>query len=72
MTANPGRRPSSIHLVGFRFPTFAVLTLPLGNDRAHIYLIDPHGDVMMRWPAAPDGRRMIRDLERLLRASQIG
>jgi len=43
-----------------------------GNDRAHIYLIDPHGDVMMRWPAAPDGRRMIKDLDRLLRASQIG
>jgi len=28
--------------------------------------------VMMRWPAAPDGRRMIKDLDRLLRASQIG
>ena len=43
-----------------------------GNDRGHIYLIDPHGDVMMRWPAQPDGRRMVRDLDRLLRASQIG
>ena len=43
-----------------------------GNDRGHIYLLDPHGDVMMRWPAAGDGRRMIKDLDRLLRASQIG
>ena len=43
-----------------------------GNDRAHIYLVDPHGDVMMRWPARADGRRMIKDLERLLKASQIG
>ena len=43
-----------------------------GNDRGHIYLLDPHGDVMMRWPAQPDGRRMIKDLERLLKASQIG
>jgi hypothetical protein len=33
---------------------------------------DPHGNVMMRWPAQPDPRRMIRDLERLLKASQIG
>ena len=44
----------------------------LSNDRAHIYLADPHGNVMMRWPAQPDPRRMIRDLERLLKASQIG
>jgi cytochrome oxidase Cu insertion factor (SCO1/SenC/PrrC family) len=44
----------------------------VGNDRAHIYLADPHGNVMMRWPAAPDARRMLKDLERLLKASQIG
>ena len=43
-----------------------------GNDRAHVYLVDPHGNVMMRWPASPDPRRMHRDLERLLKASQIG
>jgi cytochrome oxidase Cu insertion factor (SCO1/SenC/PrrC family) len=42
------------------------------NDREHIYLVDPNGNVMMRWPHAPDGRRMIKDLERLLKASQIG
>ena len=50
------------------------LTLPPGaaNDRAHIYLVDPRGNVMMLWPAEPDYRRMFRDLERLLKASQIG
>jgi cytochrome oxidase Cu insertion factor (SCO1/SenC/PrrC family) len=42
------------------------------NDRAHIYLVDPRGNVMMRWPAKPDYKRMLRDLERLLKASQIG
>ena len=42
------------------------------NDRAHIYLVDPRGNVMMRWPAQPDFRRMLKDLERLLKASQIG
>ena len=48
--------------------------LPPGaaNDRAHIYLVDPNGNVMMRWPASPDRKRMLKDLERLLRASQIG
>ena len=50
------------------------MVLPPGaaNDRAHIYLVDPLGNVMMRWPAKPDMRRMLKDLERLLKASQIG
>ena len=42
------------------------------NDRAHLYLVDPKGNVMMRWPADADRKRMLRDLERLLKASQIG
>ena len=48
--------------------------LPAGvlHDPAHIYLVDPNGNVMMRWPWPPDTRRMIKDLERLLKASQIG
>ncbi|HUQ29496.1 MAG TPA: hypothetical protein VM051_12940 [Usitatibacter sp.] len=41
-------------------------------DDAHIYLVDPHGNVMMRWPAQPEMKRMLKDLERLLKASQIG
>jgi hypothetical protein len=41
-------------------------------DERHIYLADPHGNVMMRWPASPDRKRMLEDLKRLLRASQIG
>ena len=45
---------------------------PFGGDTAHIYLVDPNGNVMMRWPAAPDAHRMLKDLERLLKASQIG
>jgi len=54
--------------------TPAGLTLPPGaaNDRAHVYLVDPRGNVMMRWPAGADRRRMLGDLQRLLKASQIG
>ncbi|HUP96920.1 MAG TPA: hypothetical protein VM073_03210 [Usitatibacter sp.] len=50
------------------------LQLPPGaaNDRAHVYLVDPHGNVMLRWPAAADPKRMLGDLQRLLKASQIG
>ena len=53
-------------------PRDAVLPAGAGADRAHIYLVDPHGNVMMRWPADADQKRMLRDLERLLKASQIG
>lgn len=42
------------------------------NDPAHIYLVDPGGNVMMRWPREPDMRRMLKDLQTLLKASQIG
>jgi hypothetical protein len=50
----------------------AGLAQPATRDRDHIYLVDPAGNVMLRWPARPDPRRMLRDLDRLLRASQIG
>jgi cytochrome oxidase Cu insertion factor (SCO1/SenC/PrrC family) len=50
------------------------LSLPAGaaNDRAHVYLVDPRGNVMLRWPAGADRKRMLGDLKRLLKASQIG
>ena len=38
----------------------------------HIYLIDPLGNVMLRFPRDPDPRLMIKDLARLLKASRIG
>ena len=48
------------------------LPLSAANDRAHFYVVDPNGNVMMRYPANSDPRGMLKDLERLLRASQIG
>lgn len=38
----------------------------------HVYLIDPLGNLMLRFPATPDARRMIKDLGRLLRYSRTG
>lgn len=38
----------------------------------HIYIIDPLGNIMMRYDANPDLKRMAKDLERLLRASWVG
>lgn len=49
-----------------------LLPLSAVNDRAHVYLVDPLGNVMMRFPADAQPRRMLRDLERLLKASQVG
>jgi hypothetical protein len=42
------------------------------NPADHIYLIDPLGNLMLRFPANPDPQRMLKDLARLLRASRIG
>lgn len=38
----------------------------------HIYVVDPLGNLMMRFPSDPEPGRMIKDLSRLLRASRIG
>jgi len=38
----------------------------------HIYVIDPLGNLMMRFPRDPDPQRMVKDLARLLKASRIG
>jgi cytochrome oxidase Cu insertion factor (SCO1/SenC/PrrC family) len=50
------------------------MSLPPGavNDRAHIYLVDPNGNVMMRWPGDAPRKHLLLDLQRLLKASQIG
>ncbi len=39
---------------------------------AYLYMIDPLGHLMMRWPQNPDPSRMIKDIKQLLKASQIG
>ena len=38
----------------------------------HIYLVDPLGNLMMRFPRDPDPSRLIKDLQRLLKASSFG
>jgi hypothetical protein len=38
----------------------------------HIYLVDPLGNVMMRYPKNPEASGLRRDMTRLLSVSQIG
>jgi hypothetical protein len=40
-----------------------------GNTLDHIYLVDPMGNLMMRFPRDPDPSKMIKDLQRLLKYS---
>lgn len=43
-----------------------------GDAAAHIYLVDPLGHLMMRFPVDPDPSRMKKDISRLLKVSRIG
>ena len=43
-----------------------------GDLGAHIYLVDPLGNLMMRYPADADPAHLVKDLERLMRYSSIG
>jgi cytochrome oxidase Cu insertion factor (SCO1/SenC/PrrC family) len=43
-----------------------------GELAAHIYLVDPLGNVMLRFPADPDPAKTIKDLQRLLKYSRFG
>jgi hypothetical protein len=52
-------------------PSETIKILPPNTSAAErIYVIDPLGKLMMRFPADPDPRRMLKDLSRLLRHSQ--
>ena len=43
-----------------------------GERTQHIYLVDPLGNLMMRFPRDPDASKMLKDLQRLLKYSGIG
>ena len=43
-----------------------------GNALEHIYLVDPLGNLMMRFPRDPDPSQMLKDLQRLLKYSGVG
>ena len=51
------------HAVAGEFP---------GERTGHIYLVDPLGNLMMRFPRDPDPSKMLKDLQRLLKYSSIG
>jgi len=45
---------------------------PEAAGGARIYIVDPHGNLVMSYPAPGSARGLLEDLERLLRLSRIG
>ena len=56
---------------GTRVASFPPQGFP-GNAADHIYMIDPLGNLMMRYPRDPDPSKMIKDLQRLLKYARTG
>lgn len=54
-------------------PAEFIAAFPASADvRDHIYLVDPLGNLMLRFPPDADPKRIIKDLQRLLRVSRVG
>lgn len=51
---------------------FRALFPPATDGGTGIYMVDPHGNLMMSYPATGAARGLLKDLERLLRLSSIG
>lgn len=51
--------------------TLAAFVADAAHPRA-IHLVDPLGQVMMRYPDAPDPKKMIKDFQRLMKYSRLG
>jgi len=63
----------AVRIIHLREPSAKLF--PASDDAARdrsIYLIDPLGNLMLRFPPDPDPRRLIKDLARLLKISRIG
>jgi hypothetical protein len=53
-------------------PAFAAQFPALAARSGHIYLVDPLGNLMLRFPVQPVAKKVMKDLRLLLKASQIG
>jgi len=58
-------------IAGTHLARFPASDFP-GTPTDHIYLVDPLGNLMMRFPRDPDPSKVIKDLQRLLKYSRSG
>lgn len=63
---------STIWISAKALPWLAKLPSTEANLRNHIYGVDTLGNVFIRYNADPDIKRMMKDFQRVLKASQIG
>ena len=57
-------------LIAVRVDGAVIARWPAGAGA--IYVVDPHGNVVLQYPVDPDIKRLAKDLKRLLSASSIG
>lgn len=67
LAAYPGMQVARASGTGFE----RAFAAPDGVAR-HVYLVDPLGNVMLRFPREPNPSRMLKDLQRLLKYSSAG
>jgi surfeit locus 1 family protein len=69
----PGLLAGHPGLVAARVAPVELTRLPIdAGGAAGILLLDPHGNLVLRYGGDPDIERLAKDLERLLRVSRIG
>lgn len=70
---DPGKPRADVLVAseGMRVGRIAPDSFP-GNPPDHIYVVDPLGNLMMRFPRDPDPSKVIKDLQRLLKYSRFG
>jgi hypothetical protein len=59
-----------LHVVRGTRDSLAMLRPEVGSAADHIFVIDPLGHLMMRFPRDPDPGRILKDIARLLRQSR--
>jgi cytochrome oxidase Cu insertion factor (SCO1/SenC/PrrC family) len=70
-----GRYQGTAWVAAESLPWLSIFPLPpqdTSRGRAFFYAVDPLGNVFMRYGADADAKLMAKDLQRVLKASQIG
>lgn len=71
-TASVTQFQGTIWISAKSLPWLATLPSAEANARNHIYGVDTLGNVFIRYNADPDIKRMMKDFQQVLKASQIG
>ncbi|MGA1371051.1 MAG: hypothetical protein ACO3Z6_05580 [Pseudomonadales bacterium] len=65
-------RPQAADELTNQYPGLRLLTGSVGQLTPGIYIVDPLGNLVFRYPLDAPGKSVLADLKRLLKVSQIG